>query len=331
MNAVNKPRIDVGARVELGSVVPVPVPFTLLIDVCNICNLKCDFCFQADAETMKTINYKKGLMKFDLFKKIVNDMAGFAYKPKKVRLGVFGEATMHPEFSEMIHYLKSKNVTEMIELFTNGTLLNPELNISLVDAGLDRMIISVEALTNKAYKKIAGVDVDIAGLIKNIEHLYHNKKNLKIYIKIVDSGLSEKEKKDFFTTFGNICDEIFIENIIPNWPGQENIIGSKKGMYGQETSGVRVCPSIFSHVLINHTGLVTCDVNWKCTELIFGSAATESIVDIWNGNKLKELRLIHLKGKKNTIDICSKCCYYIYCFTKKDNLDNYCDEILERI
>lgn len=30
--------------------------------------------------------------------------------------------------------------------------------------------------------------------------------------------LSEDERRYFFETFGNICDEIYVEKIVPQWP-----------------------------------------------------------------------------------------------------------------
>ena len=55
------------------------------------------------------------------------------------------------------------------------------------------------------------------------------KSELQIYVKIADQAhalkgdkdvkfnLSEEEKKYFFDTFTPICDEIFIEKVVPQW------------------------------------------------------------------------------------------------------------------
>ena len=56
----------------------------------------------------------------------------------------------------MIEYARSQNVADIIEVFTNGSKLNPDLNKALVDAGLQRINISLEGLTSERYLKVAG-------------------------------------------------------------------------------------------------------------------------------------------------------------------------------
>lgn len=47
--------------------------------------------------------------------------------------------------------------------------------------------------------------------------------------------LSEDERRCFFETFGNICDEIYVEKIVPQWPrpqfDKQNDVEAT-GMYG---------------------------------------------------------------------------------------------------
>ena len=63
---------------------------------------------------MKKKGYKKGFMSLDLFKKITDDLTQFKHKMRKVKIGLHGEPTLHPELPKMISYMKSKNVTEIV-------------------------------------------------------------------------------------------------------------------------------------------------------------------------------------------------------------------------
>jgi hypothetical protein len=49
--------------------------------------------------------------------------------------------------------------------------------------------------------------------------------------------LSEDERRYFFETFGNICDEIYVEKIVPQWArtqyDKQNDVEAT-GMYGQD-------------------------------------------------------------------------------------------------
>ena len=54
---------------------------------------------------------------------------------------------MHPKLPEFIKYARDADVADIVEMFTNGSKLEPVLNQKIVDAGLQRMNISVEGLT----------------------------------------------------------------------------------------------------------------------------------------------------------------------------------------
>jgi uncharacterized Fe-S cluster-containing radical SAM superfamily enzyme len=132
---------------------------------------------------MQAVGLKRGMMPVDLFKKIVDDLAAFEQKLKKVKIGNHGEPTLHPALPEMVDYLRSKNVAEIIEMFTNGSKLNPELNTSLIAAGLQRINISLEGLTDERYMEVNGPRVYVAEMIRNITHLFENRGDCKVYIR----------------------------------------------------------------------------------------------------------------------------------------------------
>ena len=98
-----------------------------------------------------------------------------------------------PLLPKFIEYVRKQEVAEIMEVFTNGSKLNPDLNIAMVNAGLQRINISLEGLNAERYLKVAGVKINMEEMVKNITHLYENKKQLQIYIKIVDQTSSLKK------------------------------------------------------------------------------------------------------------------------------------------
>ena len=103
-------------------------PPYLLIEPVSACNLRCPFCFQAD----QTFTKKPfmGIMKWDLFKKVVDEA-------DKIGVGAItfasrGEPTMHKKLGEMIKYVsKKKNIFEF-KLNTNGTFLQIALEYHII-------------------------------------------------------------------------------------------------------------------------------------------------------------------------------------------------------
>jgi len=239
MKAKIIPRIFNTPKSKLEEHVPLDTPYSVHIDICSICNFKCNFCFQSDPDAMKKKGYKYGSMSFELFKKITDDLAEFKHKIRKVKIGLHGEPTLHPELPKMIKYLKSKNVTGIIELFTNGSLLNPKLNRELIAAGLDQVNMSIEGLTAEKYREVTGAALDMEKFVENIRDLYNNRKDCKIYIKIVDINLTKEDKDKFYDTFGDICDEIFIEMSCRNGMKSTNLMWILPECTGRRLTGIR--------------------------------------------------------------------------------------------
>ncbi len=323
-------RVFNSEKTQLENVVPLDTPFSVHIDVCSICNFKCNFCFQADTEAMKKKSYQFGSMSLDLFKKITDDLKQFKHKMRKVKIGLHGEPTLHPELPQMISYMRSQDVTEIIELFTNGSLLNPKLNKAMIDAGLNRINISVEGLSSEKYKEVTGSTVDMKKFLENIKNLYEVRADCKIYIKIVDINLSQEDKDKFYVTFGDICDEIFIENVVPQWAEVNKFDVDTTGMYGQKIDRYKeVCPFPFMYLHVNFNGTVSpCTLDWG-KEVLIGDVTKESLLEIWRGKKLNDLQIKMLEKKRDDIPFCNKCLAPVVCCL--ENLDDHTEMLLMKI
>lgn len=84
MTAIKRGKIYARKRVNLGEVVPLPVPFSIQLDVSSACNLNCGFCVHSDHDAVKKAGVQWGLMPFALFTHIIDDM--------KVHWGGAGES-----------------------------------------------------------------------------------------------------------------------------------------------------------------------------------------------------------------------------------------------
>lgn len=330
MKAKIQARVYSAKKTKLEIVIPLETPYSVHIDVCSLCNFKCNFCFQADDEAINKKGLKRGFMDFGLFKKIADDLTYFKDKLKKVKIGLHGEPTLHLMLPQMISYLKSRDATEIIELFTNGSMLTPKLNKELINAGLSRINISVEGLSSEKYQEVTGVEMDMNEFVKNIKNLYDVRNNCRIYIKIVDINLSAQDKDKFYATFGDICDEVFIENVVPQW-AETNKFGLKGiGMYGQEINKYKhVCPFLFMYLHFNFDGTASgCTLDWG-KEVLIGDVTKESVLEIWQGKRLKDLQIAHLEKKRDKIPFCAECLAPMVCCL--EDLDDYTEMLLKKI
>ena len=333
MKAKIEPRINLKNRTRLEKVIPLSAPMVLFVDPSSVCNFRCKFCPTGDHKLIKETGRWQGLMDFELYKKIIDDLKEFDKHLKVLRLYKDGEPLLNDHLADMIRYAKTSGVVDYIDTTTNGFLLEPERIKPILDAGLDKINISVDGMSDEQFLEFTGAKVNFKKYVENIRHLYEIKGNCEIVIKTTGDFMSEAEKQRFFDTFGNFADRIFIENVAPCWPefDVENKLGVDitKGIYDQPIGNVNTCPYIFYSMSVNSDGTVSlCFVDWA-RKLLIGDIRKQSLKEIWQGKPLFRYQMKHLQGKRNDIEVCAGC--HQLSHGLPDNIDPYVEAIAERL
>ena len=333
MKAKIKPRINLEDRTPLEKVIPLSTPMILFVDPASICNFKCKFCPTGNPELIKNSGRWQGLMDFDLYKKIIDDLKDFEEPLKVLRLYKEGEPFLNKQLADMIRYAKKSGMVQYIDTTTNGSRLQPEQIKPILDAGLDRINISVDGMSDEQFLEFTGVKVHFDQYVENIAHLYEIKGDCEICIKITGDFMTREEKEKFYTVFGNYADRIFIENIAPCWPefGVEERLGVtiSKGIYNQPIAEVMTCPYIFYSVAVNADGTVSlCFLDWA-HKLLLGNLREQSLKEIWQGEKLFQHQIAHLGGKRKENSVCAQCGQLSH--GRPDNIDPYVDILTKRL
>jgi len=333
MKAKIKPRINLENRTRIEEVIPFGTPMILFVDPSSVCNFRCKFCPTGNHELIKETGRWQGRMDFGLYKKIIDDLKEFDGQLKVLRLYKEGEPFLNTRLADMIRYAKESGKVNYIDTTTNGYLLDPERVKSILDAGLDRINISVDGMSDKQFLEFTGVKVNFEKFVENIRHLYEIKGECEIAIKIAGDFMTEEEKNRFFDTFGNYADRIFIENAAPCWPefDVEKRLGVKieKGIYDQPIGDVNTCPYIFYSISVNSDGSVSlCFLDWA-RKLLIGDVRKQSLKEIWEGNELFQHQINQLCGKRKENPVCGECGQLSHGLP--DNIDPYVDALTERL
>ena len=292
-------------RTNLIDVLPLNTPFVINIDPSSACNMKCNFCFQVE-DRME----HKGVMKWDLYQKIIDNIKQFDKPLKVLRLYAFGEPLLNKRFVDMVKYAKDSSISEKIDTTTNGSFFNPELNLRLIDSGINRINISVYGTNDKQFLDFTSAKIDFNKYIDNITHLYHNKKDCFIFIKINGDAVSKEDIDKFLNIFTPISDGIAIEHVMHCWNdfdphGVE--VNKDVGVYGQPRVEISVCPYIFYSFTIQYDGDASaCFLDWN-RRLIIGNVKNQTVKDIWIGAKLQSMREKMLRKERYTMDVCKVC------------------------
>lgn len=137
----------------------------LYVEVTSHCNLSCQMCIQRVWET------PQGHLPLATFRRLMDDLAAFP-EPPIIHLGGYGEPTYHPDFLELVRLAKATGAR--VELTTNGTLLSGQLADALIDLKLDRLVVSIDGVSEDSYNGLR-VDSDLQLVIANLRELYRRK------------------------------------------------------------------------------------------------------------------------------------------------------------
>lgn len=316
-------------REELAELLPLPNPISMQVDPASLCNFKCAFCPTGDPHLVKQSGRKQTFMKRELFEKVVADISAFERNLKVLRLFKDGEPMLNPHFIDMVRIAKNEPKIERVETTTNGSKLGPGFNEQLVDAGLDRIVLSIEGVTAERYLSFARVRFDFEGFVEKVRHLYEIRGDLKLHVKTVAQNLdyANGEDRKFLDTFGPISDGIYIENTIASWPqfAVDGAVDAAIDAYGGRTVKKDLCPYPYYTLSINADGVVSpCCVDWN-RDLALGSVVTESLLDIWNGEALNALRRQHLTEGLGKNPSCGSCGQVHAC--THENLDPHKEKL----
>lgn len=322
-----------GIRTHLAQVIPLTTPYIVQIFPAYTCNFKCNYCIHSVSKQQRGYISNAAFMDFNLYKKCIDDLRAFPEKIKMLRFAGTGEPLLHKDIARMIDYANKKQIASSIDMVTNGSMLTPKLSKEIVDAGLSKLRISLQGVNAEKYKQTSNVEVDFNKLLENITYFYENKKNTQIYIKIIDCALDEQDEQEFLRIFGDICDEIAIEHVVPIVSEIDYTLIYKDAVNKVSQNGAtihecEICPQPFYLLQINPDGNIV-----PCCAMednpIIENCKNSSLFSIWNGEGFNRFRKNHLLKQKDIYATCKNCQHYKYGMFSEDMLDNDAERLLK--
>ena len=329
---VNRDRLEYrNPRTALWEVVPLLVPYVLFLDPCGACNFSCKFCPCNNSDFMAAERHEK--MSMELFHKILNDLEQFPEKVKVINLYGFGEPLLHPQYIEMAREIKARGLCRELRCTTNGLLLTPERCRGLVDAGVDMVRVSVEALNAEDYARICNVRMDYDKFVGQIHYLYEISRgtNTKVSLKTLNVALKdEADANRFYDIYEPISDYSYIQDTTQAWSEFDAYVPEgnyEAGNIGDMMDEDKICSFPLTNMAIHSNGSVgCCPQDWKfATEC--GNVKEKPLVEIWNSRKLQSFCIAHLSGNRKKIPYCCDCDVCV----SNDDVRAHADELIQRI
>ncbi|MCM2325696.1 MAG: radical SAM protein [Candidatus Woesearchaeota archaeon] len=280
-------------------------PDYVMIETTSLCNASCIMCPHPETSKEKP----QGNMRDDLFRKIIDECSRFN-NVKKILLYLFNEPLMDKNIAERIDYAKTKNPMALINIVSNGNLLNEEMTQKILRSKLDYIEFSVHGIKKDTYERIMR-KLDFSKTMNSICRFIDEAKKCGkhpgyINIKILGvPGVLEKEEillAERFWKSKGVLVSYFLAPISRS--------GNVRWMNRTIKNRINGCGSIWRdemiHIIYNGD-VVLCCMDWR-REVTLGNLNNSSIYDIWNGDKKRETELM-ISGKSESPDgfICKRC------------------------
>ena len=257
-------------------------PILVDLEMSSLCNLTCPMCYTITDKFVSKIT--KGLMDFDLFTKVIDEIAG---KVDAVRLSLRGEPTMNKHYRKAIKYAKDKGIKEVSSL-TNGSALKGRYMRECVDNGIDWITISIDGLAEQ-YDHIRK-PLTFEKMTRYLEEIqeYKAKQGLKKPVVKVQGiwPAIRPNPTEYYNRLKEVADLVAYNPLIDYLFNDSEIVYEDKFR----------CPQPYQRLTIHSDGKAAMCANAGYGDdeddknEIVGDVNTQSVYDIWHGSKMQAVR-----------------------------------------
>jgi radical SAM protein with 4Fe4S-binding SPASM domain len=272
-------------------------PVNLDIEPTEACNLKCVMCptgFHGAADTR--------MIDMGLTRRLIDQAA--AHGTYSVKLTFRGEPALHRGLVEMVRYAKQKGIPE-VQFTTNGTPYTEAKIRALVDAGLDRVIFSIDGADKATVERIrVGLDYDrVVDTIRTFHRIRGERGGPKPFIRVqmVRTRDNRDQVETFIEQWTPWVDDIRINDVTDRGQGDHMAVGDQRPV------ARRRCPQPWQRMVVSSDGtVVPCCLDWNKAWVI-GDAAQESLAAIWRGPRMEAMRQVQRDGRLDEVTPCRGC------------------------
>ena len=322
-------------RQNLMDVLPLDKPFTVLIEPSSLCNFRCVQCFHS-IDDDNYFTRRRMNMPLSLFQRVIEQLKSWkGDKIKVLKLSLYGEPLINPNFCEMLRIAAEAEVAERIETTTNASLLSRDIAEKLVLHRLDYMRVSIYATEQLKHDRMTHSAIDMGCIHENLRILQEIKRRQGSErpfagLKMLESGNDVQDA--FVRMYRDVADELYFDK--PHgWinvddadflgrycQGEADAAG--EGLKCCSTSRI-ACPMPFTTMAIRSDGAVSpCCVDYiGGTNL--GNVDESDLQEIWRSDAWIEFQRMQLQNRKNENYSCARCEIFNCDYYIKDNIDGF--------
>ena len=256
---------------------------SLNLELTNRCNLKCSFCPTGNGLMVRP----RGHMDPEVFERALSNAGPLEF----VLLFQWGEPLLHPQFAELARRARDHGARTLVT--TNGTLLDRRRVDALLDAGLDRVTVSVDG-DAETHERVRGVSLERT--MGAVERLVAERDARGAETAVDVSMVVAPETESAAATFQQ------------DWAGRVDRVQQIPLL----TKGVRRTrcrePWRAGPVVLQDGRVTVCCVDHDGDLAIGDVRSASDLKALWNGPAMRAFRRAHVSGDLPAI--CAQCTEY---------------------
>jgi len=304
-------------------------PIQLDFELNYSCNFTCPMCTwnQESTENMG----KESWFDFEVFKEVIDDAIPKGLK--SIRMNYINEPLMRKDIIKFISYARKAGILD-IYFSTNGSLLTDDIIRDLINSGLLRLQISLDAYTEKTFNKIR-TGGNFKDVIKKVLKFLEIRKEMNVKlptlrVNFVKTDENRHELDDFVEFWKDKADSIGVQDLIGVMAGYGK--KTEKEIENTKLSGKFRCAQPFQHLTLRYDGTVLPCCTFFGAEIPIAKLKTnkkisfseieniglltkslksklliQTIEETWNSKEMKYFREIHKNGEFWKHPVCKKC------------------------
>lgn len=247
-------------------------PLHVDIELNSTCNLRCKMCYR-----QRGVGVDEGVMALTFAKRIIDECATIGVKAIKFQYR--GEPLLYAKLPQLIKYANDKGILETM-INTNGMLLTPNKSKGLICAGLTRLAVSIDGITDETYAKIRTGGV-LSLVEKNVFYFHMARNSAKkrlplLRVQMVEQDANRHEVGDFVKMWKQSANRVAVIK-----ERRENLDYSFREI---------PCPQIYQRLVVLWNGDILACCGDHAKNFVLGNIVDNTLTGIWQGAKLTELR-----------------------------------------
>lgn len=281
-------------------------PLYIMLEQTYRCNLGCLSCIQGYPRLRNRYDAGVSCMPWELYAQII--LEGREYNCPSVSMHANDEPLLIKDLGRRIAFARKHGFMDVI-ITTNGILFTEERIKEIIDAGVTRILFSIDASTGNTYRKVRGGDLKevIWAINKVREYREKNKTHLPILrASFVPTTLNRQELESFRKKFSRIVDYIEIQPFCTF----HNVNIALVPQNAKPMIDFRCNQPWRSLIVRGNADVLPCCSYWG-PEVVVGNLRKKSLYQIFNSILVKRMRKDFKRGYYRH-PVCRKCSQNIY-------------------